>query len=66
MQMSMEYRLPSYGTAIPTQIVTLRTIFSIDQRFDLSKERKCGGKFFRGKIKSRLPMGFRYNDPRPL
>jgi hypothetical protein len=38
MQMSMEYRLPSYDTAIPTQIVALWMVFSINQCFDLGQE----------------------------
>ena len=51
MQMGTEYRLPSYRTAIPPQIVTLWIVLSINQRFDLSKKRERGNKFFRGKIK---------------
>ena len=66
MQMSMEHRLPRYRTAIPAQIVTLWIVFTINQYFDLRKERECRGKFFCGKIKRWLPMGFRYDDPRPL
>ena len=38
MQMGMEHRLPSYRATVPTQIVALWIIFSIDQRFDFGKE----------------------------
>ena len=38
MQMSMEYRLPGYGTAIPAQIVALWIVLTINQCFDLSKK----------------------------
>ena len=49
--MSMEYRLPGYGTAIPTQIVALWIVFGINQYFDLSKKSECGNQFSCGEIK---------------
>lgn len=56
MQMGMEDRLPGYATAIPTQIVALWSVFSISQRLDLGKKRKCGGELFDGEIERRLTM----------
>ena len=63
MQVSVEHCLPGYGTTIPTQIVSLWTVFSINQRFDLGKEGKCGGELFGGEIERRLAMGAWYDYP---
>ena len=38
MQMGMEDRLTGYSTAVPTQIVALWIVFSINQCFDFGKE----------------------------